>query len=59
MDCFVQIVNDKKLLTFFVEHSTLDVWQVSKYASVLCCSLFGKTEDANKNDSAGTKIQSF
>ena len=35
MDCFVKIVNGLNLLTFFVRHSTLDVWQGSKYTSVI------------------------
>ena len=30
MDCFVKIVNGLNLLTFFVRHSILDVWQGSK-----------------------------
>ena len=29
MDCFVKIVNGLNLLTFFVRHSILDVWQRS------------------------------
>ena len=29
----------------------LDVWEGSEYASVICYSLFGKIEDANKLDS--------
>ena len=37
----------EKLLTFFVKHSVLDVWQVSEYPSVTCYSLIGKTKDAN------------
>ena len=36
------------MLTFFAKHSNLDVRQGSKYASVICYSLFGKTDDANK-----------
>ena len=35
MDCFVKIVNGLNLLTFFVRHSILDVWQGSKYTSVI------------------------
>ena len=35
-----------------MKHSILDVWQGSEYASVICYSLFGKTEDGNKTDSA-------
>ena len=31
--------------------SILDVWQCLEYGSVICHSLFGKTEDANKTDS--------
>ena len=31
--------------------SILDVWQCLEYGSVICDSLFGKTEDANKIDS--------
>ena len=34
-----------------MNHSTLDVPQSSEYVSVICCSLFGKIEDANKIDS--------
>ena len=39
------------LLTFFLKHSILDIWQGSKYTSVIYYSLFGKTEDTNKTDS--------
>ena len=35
MDCFVKIVNDLNLLTFFVRHPILDVWQGLKYISVI------------------------
>ena len=48
---FPNIVNSYKPLTIFVKHSILDVWQSSDYAFVICYSLFGKTEDANKIDS--------
>ena len=51
MEFLVKIVNGYKLLTFFVKHFILDVWLDSQYASVICCSLFGKTEDTNKIDS--------
>ena len=34
-----------------IKHSVLDVWQGSEYASAICHSFFGKTEDANKIDS--------
>ena len=52
MDCFVKIVISLNLLTFFVRHSILDVWQGSKYASVIyTSSLFGKIEGINKIDS--------
>ena len=50
MECFAKIVNSWKLLTFFVKHAILDVWQGSEYASAICYSLFGKIEDANKID---------
>ena len=50
MECFAKIFNGEKLLTFFVKHSILDVWQNSEYHSVICCSLFGKIEGANKID---------
>ena len=39
------------MLTIFVKHSTLDVWQGSEYISVICYSLFGKIEDTNAIDS--------
>ena len=51
MEYFAKIVDGIKLLTFFVKHSILDIWQGSDYASVISYSLFGKTEDVNKNDS--------
>ena len=35
MDCFVKVVNDLNLLSFFVRHSILDVWQGSKYTPVI------------------------
>ena len=35
---------------FFVKHSILGVWQNSEYAFVICYSLFGKIEGANKID---------
>ena len=35
IDCFVKIVNGLNLLNFFVRHSILDVWQGSKYTSVI------------------------
>ena len=34
MDCFV-LLTSLNLLTFFVRHSILDVWQGSKYTSVI------------------------
>ena len=51
MECFAKKDNGKKPLTISVKHSILDVWQSSKYASVIYYSLFGKTVDANKIDS--------
>ena len=39
---------------FFFKHSNLDVRQGSEYASVICYSLFGKIEDANKIISVAT-----
>ena len=59
MEGFVKIVNKWKRSTFIVKNSTLDVWQSSEYASVICYSLFRKTEDANKIDSAAMKVYSF
>ena len=35
MDCFVKIVNGLNLVTFFVRHSVLNVWQGSKYISAV------------------------
>ena len=35
-----------ELLTFFVKHFLLVVWQGSEYASVICFSLLEKIEDA-------------
>ena len=40
--------NSQWLKTFFVKHSILDIWQGSKYESVICYPLFGKIEDSNK-----------
>ena len=40
-----------KVVNFFIKYFILDVWLDSEYASVICYSLFGKTEDANKIDS--------
>ena len=39
MDCFAKMVNGLNLLTFFVRHSILDVWQSPKYTSVIYCLL--------------------
>ena len=50
MEFFAKIVNGYKRISFFVKHFILDVWLDSEYASVICYSLFGKTEDANKID---------
>ena len=36
---------------FCIKHSILDVWQGYEYAPIICYSLSGKTEDANKIDS--------
>ena len=38
------------MITLFVKHSILDVWQNSEYASVICYSLFGKIMAANEID---------
>ena len=38
-------------INFFVKCCILDVWQNTEYASVIWYSLFGKTEEANNNDS--------
>ena len=38
------------MIIFFVKHSILEVWQNSEYASVICYSLFGKIDGANKID---------
>ena len=35
------------LLTTFVKHCILDVWQKFEDASVICCLLFGKIEEIN------------
>ena len=43
--------NGWKPLTFFVKHSILDAWQGFEYVSVICYTLFGKIENANKIDS--------
>ena len=59
IECFAKIVSGQRLLTFFVKHSILDVWQGSQYASVICHSLFGIIEYANKIDSVAKKIYSF
>ena len=45
MECFAEIVKGQRLLTFFVKHSNLDVWQSSEYKSAICYSLFGKIDD--------------
>ena len=37
----------------------LDDWLNTKYASVICYSLFGETEDANKIDSVTIQIYRF
>ena len=37
-------------LTIFVKHSILDVWQSFEDTSVICHSLFGESQDANKID---------
>ena len=50
VEFLTKIVNGYKQLTFFVKHLILDVWLDPVYASVICYSLFGKTEDANKID---------
>ena len=59
MECFAKIVNGSKLKNYFVKHSILDISQGSEYASVICYSLSGKTENANKIDSAPIKIYVF
>ena len=43
VECFTKII-----IFFFIKHSILDIWQNSEYASVICCSLFGKIEGGNK-----------
>ena len=40
MESFAKIVNGENLLTIFIEHSILDVWQNSKYVSVIYHSMF-------------------
>ena len=55
LEYFAKIVNGWKSLktaTILAKHSILDFWQSSEYASVICNSLLGKIEDANKIDSA-------
>ena len=37
----------------------LDVWLDSEYASVICYSLYGKTEDSNRMDSVAMQIYWF
>ena len=49
MKYFAKIVKGYKLLTFLVKDSILDGWQ-GQYAAVVCYSLLGKTEDADKFD---------
>ena len=39
-----------KIVLFFVKHSILDVWQNSEYTSIICCSLSGNIEGANRID---------
>ena len=46
-------------LTIFVKDSFLDVWQDSKYASLIYHSFFGKIVDASKVDSIAMYIYSF
>ena len=53
MECFEKIFTVNH---FRIKHSILDVLQGSEYASVICYSLFEKTEDANKIDSIAMKI---
>ena len=51
MEVFAKIVNGyKRLGELFVKHFIFDVWLDSEYASVICYSLFRKTEDANEID---------
>ena len=45
--CFAKITVNHFCIKLFI----LVIWQSSEYASVICYSLFGKTEDANKIDS--------
>ena len=47
MEFLAKIFNVQKL---FVKHFILYVWLDSEYASVICFSMFWKTEDANKID---------
>ena len=47
------MLNCYKLLTIFGIHSILDIWQSTKYTSVIYY-LFQKIEDANKIDSRTT-----
>ena len=49
--CCAKIVNRWKLLTFFLKHYILNVWQGSEYTSLIYHILFGKIEDTNKIDS--------
>ena len=39
-----------KIIIFFLKHSILDPWQNSEYASVICYSLSGNIEGANRID---------
>ena len=53
------MVNSKKLLTFFIKQSILDVWQGSEYASIICYPMFGKIEYADNIDSVAVQMYSF
>ena len=43
MECFAKIVNGWKAFTIFPKQLTLDVWQGSEYASVVCPCNFSNT----------------
>ena len=49
---FCKNSQQEKAINFFcAKHSILDGWQSSIYTSVICYSLFGKTENPNNIDS--------
>ena len=47
---FCENNQQRKAVNYFSKHSILDVWQSSAYASVICYTLFGKTEEPDSID---------